>query len=154
MCACEANWENKYPLDMNLDEALEEFQFKKNGKYSSIDLNTVRSICSELLLSEFELKIRKDIRNKDGEPYVQYFRDTADKVHFHSEMIVARSEFTGCLQDRKSKYKAYPYMVELSHWKSTETKVNRPICPRCFIEFPLSGECGLCGLDLDSFEDE
>jgi len=103
MCACEANWENKYPLDMNLDEALEEFQFKKNGKYSSIDLNTVRSVCSELLLSEFELKIRKDIRNKDGEPYVEYFRDTADKVHFHSEMIVARSEFTGCLQDRKSK---------------------------------------------------
>ena len=151
MCACEAKWENKYPLDMNLDEALEEFQAKKNGKYSSIDLNKVRSICSELLLSEFELKIRKDIRNKDGEPYVEYFRDTADKVHFHSEMIVARSEFTGCLQDRKSKYKAYPYMVELSHWKSTQ---NPPICPRCFIEFPLSGECGLCGLDLDSFEDE
>lgn len=25
------------------------------------------------------------------------------------------------------------------------TKVQRPLCPRCFMELPIAGECGTCG---------
>lgn len=141
-----------YPLNMDLEKAIEEFQFKRKGRYSTKDLAIIRSICSELELSDFVMYVRKNIRYKGGDSYVERFYDSADKVHFHSTMIVSRHEFTGCYPDEKSKYKDYPYKVELSSWHSTEAIL--PICPKCFIEFPLTGQCDFCGLDLDNFEDE
>ncbi len=137
---------------MDLEKALEEFQFKRKGKYSTKDLAIIRSVCSELELSDFVMHVRKDKPQEGGDPYVERFYDSGNKVHFHSTMIVSRYEFTGCYPDQKSKYKAYPYMVELSSWKSIEP--IPPVCPKCFFEFPLTGQCDFCGSDLDNFEDE
>ena len=136
---------------MNIKEVIAQFENEHKGKYSKKDYELITAAMSGLGLTDFLIKYRTDAKNSDGTHYSIYFYDESDQIHVHPTMIVARSEFDGFQRDRKSRYGAFPYMVELSNWTS-EKGAPRPVCPNCYEEIPLIGQCGRCGFDPDHFD--
>jgi hypothetical protein len=138
---------------MNIKEVIAQFEKEHKGKYSTEDYELITSAVQSLGLTDFSIKYRKDLKKPDGSYYSPYFFDESNLIHVHPTMIVARCEFRGFQAERKSKYSLYPYMVELSNW-STQKDARRPMCPHCFEEIPLVGQCGRCGFDPDEPVDE
>lgn len=138
---------------MNIEEVISQFETEHQGKYSKEDYELITTAMRNLDLVDFSIKYRNDLRTSDGSHYSIYFHDKSNLIHVHPTMIVAKQEFEGFQVGRKSKYLTYPYMVELSKWNS-EKGACRPICPACFIEIPLVGQCGMCGFDPDDIDDE
>ena len=139
--------------EMNIKEVIAQFENEHKGKYSKKDYELITAAVSSLGLTDFSVKYRNDVKNSDGSHYSPYFYDESNLVHVHPKMIVAKHEFDGFEPGRKSKYKPYPHMAELSNWTS-DKGAGRPICPECFIEIPLVGQCGICSFDPDDFGGE
>ena len=139
--------------EMNIKEVITQFENEHKGKYSKEDSELITAAVHSLGLTDFSIKYRNDVKNSDGSHYSVYFYDESNLVHVHPTMIVAKCEFDGFEPGRKSMYKPFPFMAELSNWTSGKD-ARRPICPRCFIEIPLVGQCGICSFDPDVFDDE
>ena len=138
---------------MNIKEVIAQFENEHKGKFSKEDYELITAAMSGLGLADFSIKYRNDVKNSDGSHYSPYFCDESNLVHVHPTMIVAKCEFDGFQPEIKSKYRAWPYMAKLSNWTSGKD-AGRPICPHCFIEIPLIGQCGICSFDPDIFDDE
>jgi hypothetical protein len=138
---------------MNIKEVIAQFENEHRGKFSKQDYELITAAMSGLGLTDFFIKYRNDAKNSDGTHYSIYFYDESNLIHVHPTMIVASCEFDGFQPGKKSKYPPYPHMVELSNWTSGKD-ARRPICPCCFIEIPLVGQCGICSFDLDVFDDQ
>jgi hypothetical protein len=138
---------------MNIKEVIAQFENEHKGKYSTEDYELITDAVQSLGLRDFIIKYRNDVKNSDGTHYSIFFYDESNLIHVHPTMIVAKCEFRGFQPERKSKYSTYPYMVELSNW-TTQKDARRPMCPHCFEEIPLVGQCGRCGFDPDELVDE
>ena len=138
---------------MNIKEVIAQFEIEHKGKYSKEDYELITTAVHNLGLTDFSIKYRSDLKRSDGSYYSIYFYDESNLIHIHPTMIVAKCEFDGFQPGRKSKYLPFPYMAELSNW-TTEKDACRPICPHCFVEIPLVGQCGMCGFDPDDIDDE
>ncbi len=138
---------------MNIEEVISQFEIEHKGKYSAEDHDLITAAVQDLGLTNFSIKYRNDVKNSDGSHYSVYFYDESNLIHVHPTMIVAKREFDGIQPLKRSKYPRYPYLVELSNWIS-EKDACRPICPHCFIEIPLIGQCGICDFDPDDIDDE
>ena len=140
---------------MTFDEVVAQFESEHRGKFSEEDRHRITSAVSDLQVSDFSIKYRRNVKTKDGNPYSTYFHDSRDIIHVHPRMVVARHEFAGCNETARSKYAGFPFIVQLSNWTgSSGGDSERPICPECFIEIPLVGQCGICGFDLDALEED
>lgn len=138
---------------MNIDQVITQFETEHKGKFSLEDRQTIVEAVEDLGLTEFSIKYRNDVKTADGGRYSVYFFDESDFIHVHPTMIVGRKEFKGSQPGKHSKYHKYPHFADLSNWIQ-KSGHRQPPCPHCFIEIPLVGVCGLCGLDLENVDDQ
>jgi len=138
---------------MNIEEVISQFETEHKGQFSIEDRERIINAVQDLGLTNFLIKYRNDVKTADGSRYSVYFFDESDFIHVHPTMIVGRKEFKGFQPGKNSKYPSYPYFADLSNWTYKPDR-RRPPCPQCFIEIPIIGVCGLCGFDLENFDNE
>ena len=98
-------------IDMNIADAIDEFDSQRSKSFSPRDREKILSVVNELGLKNFALKFREDKRSS-----VYIFDLDGDVLHIHPRMLVARRTFAGATNRGARPYEFHRYHFPLSKW--------------------------------------